>query len=73
MEDDEVLLLNRPESQLTNPPGHAWHDKWTALSGPLSHVTGEAGVRVPADRHALDLPVAADHEHGADHMGRHGL
>ena len=24
------------ESQLTNPPGHLWRDKWTALSGPLS-------------------------------------
>jgi len=21
---------------LTNPPGHLWRDKWTALSGPLS-------------------------------------
>ena len=28
--------LNRPESWLTNPPGHLWRDKWTALSGPLS-------------------------------------
>ena len=26
------------ESQLTNPPGHLWCDKWTALSGPLSQV-----------------------------------
>ena len=25
----------RPESQLTNLPGHLWRDKWTALSGPL--------------------------------------
>ena len=25
-----------PESWLTNPPGHLWRDKWTALSGPLS-------------------------------------
>ena len=22
--------------ELTNPPGHLWRDKWTALSGPLS-------------------------------------
>ena len=36
MEDDQVLSLNRPESQLTNLPGHSWRDKWTALSGPLS-------------------------------------
>ena len=36
MEDDEVLSLNRPESQSTNPPGHLWRDKWTALGGPLS-------------------------------------
>ena len=27
---------NRPESLLTNSPGHLWRDKWTALSGPLS-------------------------------------
>ena len=25
----------RPESSLTNPPGHLWRDKWTALNGPL--------------------------------------
>ena len=30
-------LLNRPESWLTNPPGHLWRDKWIALSGPLPH------------------------------------
>ena len=28
--------LNRPESKLTTPPGHLWHDQWTILSGPLS-------------------------------------
>jgi len=21
---------------MTNPPGHLWRDKWTALNGPLS-------------------------------------
>ena len=36
MEEDEVLSLNRPESCLTNPPGHLWRDEWTALSGELS-------------------------------------
>ena len=36
MEGDQVLSLNRSESLLTNPPGHLWRDKWTALSGPLS-------------------------------------
>ena len=25
-----------PRPWLTNPPGHLWRDKWTALSGPLS-------------------------------------
>ena len=30
--------LNRPESQLTDPPGHLWRGKWTALSGRLSQV-----------------------------------
>ena len=34
MEDDLVLSPNRPESLSTNPPGHLWRDKWTALSGP---------------------------------------
>ena len=28
---------------MTNPPGHLWRDKWTALSGPLSRV-GVEGV-----------------------------
>ena len=28
--------LNCPESRLTDPRGHLWRDKWTALSGPLS-------------------------------------
>ena len=28
---EAVLLI-----ELTNPPGHLWRDKWTALSGPLS-------------------------------------
>jgi hypothetical protein len=32
MEDDEVLSLNRPESQSTNPPGHLWRDKWTTFT-----------------------------------------
>jgi len=26
----------RASCRLTNPPGHLWRDKWTALSGPLS-------------------------------------
>ena len=41
-EEHEVtgkVSLNRPESSLTNPPGHLWRDKWTALSGPLSPST----------------------------------
>ena len=33
-----VLSRNRPESWLTNPPGHLWRGKWTALRGPLSRV-----------------------------------
>ena len=33
--DDWLLLLNRLEPELTNPPGHLWRDKWTTLSGPL--------------------------------------
>jgi len=37
----EVLSLNRPESLLTNPPGHLWRDKWTAPSGPLSRLPPE--------------------------------
>ena len=32
----KILSLNRPESWMTNPPGHLCRDKWTALSGPLS-------------------------------------
>ena len=36
MKDDDVLSLNRPESELTEHPGYLWRDKWTALSGPLS-------------------------------------
>ena len=35
--------------QLTNPPGHLWRDKWTALSGPLSS----------GDRHEAMLARAA--------------
>ena len=31
--------------QLTNPPGHSWRDKWTALSGPISPRFGELGPR----------------------------
>ena len=27
------------ECLLTNPLGHFWHDKWTAMSGPLSHLS----------------------------------
>ena len=34
--------LNRPESQLTNPPGHFQRDKWTARSGPLSHENNQS-------------------------------
>jgi len=29
---------------LTNPPGHLWREKWTALSGPLSQVYKEPFV-----------------------------
>jgi hypothetical protein len=36
MEYGQVLSLNRPESYLTNPPGHFWRDKWTALGGPFT-------------------------------------
>ena len=28
---------------LTNPPGHLWRDKWTALSGPL--ILGRSALR----------------------------
>jgi hypothetical protein len=38
MKDDQIFSLNRPESYLTNPPGHVWREKWTALSGPLSEM-----------------------------------
>ena len=30
-----VRQQNSNLSKLTNPPGHLWRDKWTALSGPL--------------------------------------
>jgi hypothetical protein len=33
---------------LTNPPGHLWRDKWTTLSGPLSHGASEAGQALGA-------------------------
>ena len=36
LEDDYVFSPNSPESWSTNPPGHPWRDKWTALRGPLS-------------------------------------
>ena len=32
------LMVRSPESHLTNPPGHLWRDKWTAVSGSLSHL-----------------------------------
>ena len=32
-EEAQGVRLLPPE--LTNPPGHLWRDKWTALSGPL--------------------------------------
>ena len=35
MENNEALSLNRPEFHSTNPPGHSWRDKKTALSRPL--------------------------------------
>jgi len=31
-----VQLSRYKWPELTNPPGHLWRDKWTALSGPLS-------------------------------------
>ena len=37
-----VISLNRPESQLTNFPGHVWHEKWTALLG--THTAGYEGI-----------------------------
>ena len=39
-QDVQVLSLNRPESQLTDPPGHLWRDEWTTLSGLLSLLAG---------------------------------
>ena len=42
--EEGKLSRNRPESLLTNPPGHLWRDKWTALSGRLL----AAGVAGPA-------------------------
>jgi hypothetical protein len=53
MEDDLVLSFNRLESWSTNPPGHLWRDKWTALSGPLSIATSVEGP----GRSARDTPV----------------
>ena len=29
---------------MTNPPGHAWRDKWTALSGTLSRRVWDAST-----------------------------
>ena len=47
---------------MTNPPGHLWRDKWTALSGPLSQgdvaaLDGDEPVRVGVVR------LAADYRH----------
>ena len=44
MEDEKVRSLNRPESYLTNPPGHLLRDEWTALSRPLSVWGGRQGT-----------------------------
>jgi hypothetical protein len=60
----------RPESWLTNPPGHFWRDKWTALSGPLSggafsyarypcirRWTCWCGIPRPSDRYPPAAPL----------------
>ena len=39
---------------LTDPPGHSWRDKWTALSGPLSQDVSALSRRLVA-RYAADL------------------
>ena len=55
MELNPGLSLNRPESWLTDPPGHVWRDKWTALSGPLSQGNHEG---VHQEHGAQGLPQA---------------
>ena len=45
--------VNLRGQQMTNPPGHLWRDKWTALSGLLSqcaevlHPQGYKAYRLP--------------------------
>jgi len=34
---------------LTNPPGHLWRDKWTALSGPLSQAAHAGDQEITDD------------------------
>ena len=40
--------------QLTNPPGHLWRDKWTALSGPISSRTTR-GTRASLQSSSLSM------------------
>ena len=41
-----------PESWLTNPPGHLWRDKRTAVSGPLSCAAAEFMATQRGDKEA---------------------
>ena len=43
--DAEGLATGAVEDALTNPPGHLWREKWTALSGPLSHSNNNLAER----------------------------
>jgi len=54
---------------MTNPPGHLWREKWTALSGPLSEclaavvvsVNGALSARKPKPP-PITLPIALSRE-----------
>jgi len=73
MEDDYVLSLNRPESYLTNSPGHLWRDKWAALSGLLSlalsrrHVSLDLVLHTHSLSHTLSLTHSHTHTHTHTH------
>ena len=50
----------RVREQQTNPPGHLWCDKWTALSGPLSERGKDLG-RAVLGRRGRELGLGVEH------------
>jgi len=52
------------DALLTNPPGHLWRDKWTALSGPLSQALNMSKT------YSIDYPVRHGQVENWDHMER---